>query len=63
MSSFISVVGEKNIPKSSKSWGCLSNVETSELIVRDNMFSSIVPSSNLTFSLVHDLPIVSGVGK
>ena len=59
----ISVVGEKNTPKSSKSCGCLSNVEFSDFIVVDNMSSFTVPSSSLVFSLVIEIPTVSGVGK
>ncbi len=62
MSSFISVVGEKNTPKSSKSCGCLSNIDTSDFVFIDKILSSIVPSSVLTFSLVIDIPTVSGVG-
>ena len=39
MSSFISVVGEKNTPKSSKSCGCLSNVDTSDFVLIDKILS------------------------
>ena len=63
MSSFNSVVGEKNTPKSSKSCGCLSSADVSDFFTTDNISSSITPVSNLTFSLVIEAPTVSGVGK
>ena len=40
MSSFISCCGEKKIPKSSKSCGCLSKVDVSDFTTEDTILSS-----------------------
>ena len=72
MSSFISVVGEKNTPKSSKSCGCLSNVDVSNFLNGDNRIGgssclaavSGYPSVTVPMGYVSGLPTgLSFIGR